>query len=165
MLPAIGLLLAYGEVDVSFYDTMRTSFASQKMYCTACKMLTFSKPYSSNNSMSVQLFGRKATDCGKERWENQKREGKLGFLLSFARCTRDSASLRRWKRHIKNGHSKSNIPTVEIKMIKNKRKVLTKRFTCRILIKSLRENDGAKRKVWKQTKKVVDKPRFAWYTK
>ena len=50
-------------------------------------------------------------------------------------------------------------------MIKNKRKVLTKRFTCRILIKSLRENDGAKRKVWKQTKKVVDKPRFAWYTK
>ena len=53
MLPAIGLLLAYGEVDVSFYDTMRTSFASQKMYCTACKMLTFSKPYSSNNSMSV----------------------------------------------------------------------------------------------------------------
>ena len=42
----------------------------------------------------VAFCAAKCVAYGKERWEIQKREGKLGFLLSFARCMSGHAHMK-----------------------------------------------------------------------
>ena len=48
--------------------------------------------HAGQREMSVSLSVKKATDYARKDERIQKREGKLGFLLSFARRTRDCVS-------------------------------------------------------------------------